>query len=148
MHKIRDSHRDAKEYPLLHKKYAKSNSNFVCSTRQKSKTLSEYTQRGFFLFLCRKKLHQKCTKCVSPPRYIRKRGNNICHSPLQVTLFISSKISFHHVLPGLICDSNIWFHSLIVLMSSVGHHQLWRPPHFKCMNYKCSSCSMSCNNIT
>jgi len=61
MQKIRDSHRDAKEYSLLHKKYAMSNSNFVCSTATKYKALSEYNQRGFSS--CAEK---SCTKNAGP----------------------------------------------------------------------------------
>jgi len=34
MQKIRDLHSNIKEYLLLHKKYAKSNSNVVCSTKK------------------------------------------------------------------------------------------------------------------
>ena len=57
MQNIRDSHRDTKEYSLLHKKSAKFNSNFVCSTYKKRPLcgLFLYVEhvRPYFILLCK-----------------------------------------------------------------------------------------------
>ena len=34
--------------------------------------------------------------------------------PSQLIFFISSEVCLHHTLPGLISNSNVWFHSLIL----------------------------------
>lgn len=54
-----------------------------------------------------------------------KRENSRCHFPFQFIFFISLKVSVHHSLPGLISYSNVWFHSLVILMTSVVHNKLW-----------------------
>ena len=46
-----------------------TSSNLVLSALNNLKTLSDNIQRGFFLFLRSKNLHQKCTKCASKGHY-------------------------------------------------------------------------------
>ena len=41
--------------------------NPTTSTQLKTKTLSEYVQKGFFLFLGFKKMHQNCTRNRNEP---------------------------------------------------------------------------------
>ena len=58
---------------------------------------------------------------------IQKKGNSLEPFPFQLICFISSEVCIHHMLPDFVSQCNVWFHCVIVFMSSVGHHQLWRP---------------------
>ena len=91
----------------------------------------------------------KCQVQLYYPSYKSKeKENSNCHPPFQFFLSITSKVGFHHLFPGLVSESNVWFHSVIIIMTSIRHNQLWRPSHFKSMNHKGSPCRVGSYNIT
>ena len=48
-----------------------------------------------------------------------KRETALEPFPFQLICFISSEVCFHHLLPGLVSQCNVWFHRVIIFMSSV-----------------------------
>ena len=82
----------------------------------KQKTLSEYFRRGFSYFSALK----TCTKnAPSVHLSLDNKERETILSPFKLSLLHPSKVCVHHLLPGLISKGNVWFHSVIVFMSSV-----------------------------
>ena len=49
----------------------------------------------------------------------KEKENSNCHPPFQFFLSITSKIGFHHLLPGLVSKCNVWFHCIIIFMTCI-----------------------------
>ena len=51
-----------------------------------------------------------------------KRETALEPFPFQLIFVISSEVCFHHLLPGLVSESNVWFHCIIVFVTGEDHH--------------------------
>ena len=52
-----------------------------------------------------------------------KREKALKPFPFQLIFVISSEVCSHHHLPGLVSESNVWFHCIIVFVTGEDHHR-------------------------
>jgi hypothetical protein len=70
-------------------------------------------------FIC----NQIGSKDSNSPNSIEKRETALEPFPFQLIFVISSKVCFHHLLPGLVRDGDIGFQGIIVFVTGDGHHR-------------------------